>query len=141
MRKGQSLVIQFTLFFLIGLGLFVVIGNVFKSYSDVLREDIAAEARKLLNSYFSSLAVISINSCKQCNYVEVKTKVENTTADYFHQVTLSSLGLNVISQPGTKNFLASIHNLNTTYSLLGTSSSAKTIIFTFTKNQNKLEAR
>ncbi len=141
MPKGQSLVLQFVLFFMIGLGLFAIIGNFFKSYSDVLREDIASKARELLNSYFSSFSLVLVNSCKECSYFEVKIDIENTTADYYHQISLSSLGLNVISQPGGKNFLTSMHNLNSTYSLSGIATSTKTIIFRYIKNQNKIEVK
>jgi hypothetical protein len=141
MPKGQSFIVQFIIFFLIGLGLFIIIGNVFKVYSSIFREDVTSNSRKLLNSYFSFLSVMSVDTCKQCDYVEIKTKITNTTADYFHEIQLSQSGLNIISQPGGKNFLTSLHNFNETYTLTGSSSSVEIITFRFEKNKNKLEVK
>jgi len=141
MAKGVSTVIQFILFFFIGLGLFITIGIVFKNYSDIFREDVASGSRMLLNSYMSSLAIVSFDTCKQCDYVQINIKIANKSADYYSQINFSKLGLNVTSQPGGKSFLTSIHNLNSTLNLTGISFSIKTVILTLTKPQNKLEVK
>lgn len=137
MSKGQWLVIQFVLFFLIGLTIFLSIGNLFKLRADVFREDIANSSRKLINSFVSSLIVSSFGSCKECDYSKVSVKIENTTAEYFFDIYLNSSGINVVSQPGGKSYLSSVHNLNLTLNFSGNSTSIKTI--TLTKTQNKLE--
>lgn len=139
MRKGQWLVIQFVLFFLIGLIIFIAIGNIFKIRADNFREDIANSTRKLINTYASSLIINSFTNCKDCDYSKVSVKVENTTAEYFFEIYAGGYGLNVVTQPGGKNYTSSIHNLNSTLALSGSSTSVKTIILTLTKSLNKLE--
>jgi hypothetical protein len=134
--KGQWLVIQFVLFFLIGLTIFIAIGNLFKLRADIFREDVANSTRKLINSFVSSLVVSSF-TCKECEYSKISVKLENTTAEYFFDIYLNNSGINVVSQPGGKNYLSSAHNLNSTLNFSGHSTSVKTI--TLTKTQNKLE--
>lgn len=139
MNKGQWLVIQFVLFFLIGLTIFIAIGNIFKIRADIFREDIADSTRKLINTFVSSLIVNSFTSCKECDYSRISIKIENTTAEYFFEIYSNNSGINVVSQPGGKNYLSSVHNLNLTLNFSGQSASAKNIILTLTKTQNKLE--
>ena len=139
MSKGQYLIVQFVLFFLIGLTVFLTFGNIFKFRADIFREDVADSTRKLIDSYFSSLVINSFDSCKECDFVNISVRIENKTAEYFHELSLSSDGLEVTSQPEGKSHLSSIHNLNSTLDFSGNSSSAKTIILTLRKNQNKLE--
>lgn len=139
MSKGQWLVIQFVLFFLIGLTIFLAIGNIFRIRADIFKEDIANSTRKLINSLVSSLVINSFSSCKECDYSKVSIKIENTTAEYFFEIHSNNSGINVVSQPGGKNYLSSVHNLNSTLNFSGKSTSTKTIILTLTKSQNKLE--
>lgn len=137
--KGQSLVVQFILFFLIGLSIFLAISNFFKLQSDIFREDVADVTRKTINSYLTSIVISSYDTCKQCDSVNVTVKLQNTSADYFYEIFLTSSGMNVISQPVGKNYLSSMHNL--IYSLAIESSSVVTqnpITLTYSKNQNNL---
>lgn len=138
MKKAQSLIIQFILFFLIGFALFVVTGSFFKSQSDMFRSESTEYNIKLTNSYLSSFAVGLIDGCKNCDYASVLIKLENTTAGYFFEESLSKSGLNV-SVPNTgKFFISSIHNLNSSTNFSGKSSSAKPITLTFTRTKNEL---
>ncbi len=138
MGKGQYLIMQFLLFFLIGLSVFIAFSNLFKLRADSLGGDITNSTRKLINSYISSLIINSFDTCKGCDFVSVSVEIENRTGGYFHELYLNSSGLNVVSQPGGKNYLSSVHNLNSTLNFSGNSSSAKTIILI--KNKNKVEA-
>lgn len=135
--KGQSLVLQFLLFFIIGLGLFLSIGGFFRLQSDIFREDIANSTRKLLNSYISSMIVTQEATCKGCDFVEILVKLENTTANYFYELFLGSPGLFIRSQPGGKGYVASIHNLNSTFDLSGFGVTSCPLALT--KQQNKIE--
>ena len=137
MSSGQSLVVQFILFFVIGLFLFIFIGNVFRAQSLLFREDVATAGRKLFGSYLSALIVTAYDSCKECDNVVIRGKIQNTTGSYFHQVQLSSAGLRISSIPDGQTYQSSAHNLNAeTWS--GSAYSVKTIIFTLSKNQNNL---
>ena len=139
MKKSQSLLIQFVLFFIIGFSLFLLIGNFFKYQSELFRTDIIDLSLKLTNSYFSSFAINSIDSCKQCDYVENSIKLEPTTAGYFFETTFSSEGLDVSTAPTHNSFVSSVHNLNESHNMNGKSSSAETITLTCSRTKNELE--
>jgi len=138
MKKGQSLIIQFALFFLLGFSLFITIGSFFKSQSESFRSESIEYNTKLANSYLSAFAIVLVDNCKNCDQASVLIKLENTTAGYFFEEKLSSLGLN-ISAPGTpQSFTSSIHNLNCSTDFFGRASSAKPIYLTFNRSQNVL---
>jgi len=139
MRKAQSLIIQFVLFFMIGFSLFLFVGNFFKYQSDVFRSDITDLNLKLTNSYLSSFVVNSVDSCKQCDFVQTSIKLENTTVGYFFEAGLSSNGLSVSAMPGYKSFVSSVHNFNKSFSMAGKASSAQAINLTFSRTKNELE--
>jgi thioredoxin-related protein len=140
--KGQYLVIQFLLFFLIGLSVFLALGNIFRYQADVFGSNVADSYRKLLNTYISSAIIYGFNNCKQCDVIKITIKVKNETAEYFYEIHYTSAGLNVISQPGGKNFLSSVHNLNSTLSPAGTfATSVNPIILTVNKTNNILEVK
>jgi hypothetical protein len=137
--KGQSLIIQFVLFFIIGFTLYLTIGNFFRFQSDVFREDITRESLKLVNSYLSSNMIMAADSCKQCDYVNLTFKIENTTAGYFYNLDLSNSQVNVSVPPYTnKNFITSGHNLNTSFSSTGKSISSKTLTLTLNRTKNEI---
>ena len=141
MKKSQSLLIQFVLFFIIGFSLFLLIGNFFKYQSGLFRADIIDLSLKLTNSYFSSFAINSIDSCKQCDSVENSIKLESTTAGYFFEIILSSEGLDVSTAPTHNSFVSSVHNLNESYDMDGKAVSAETITLTFSRTKNELEVK
>lgn len=134
--KGQSLVIQFVLFFLIGFTLFIAIGNFFRLQSDIFKEDAASSSLKLTSRYLSSI-MITANNCKQCDFINISTKIPETYAGYYLEMELNSRGLNVSAI--NNYFVSSVHNLNSTLYMSGKSSSAKPITLTYDKNKNKLE--
>jgi hypothetical protein len=137
--KGQYLVIQFLLFFLIGLSVFLSIGNLFRYYADVFGANVANSYRKLLNSYISSAIIYEFANCKQCDVINSTFRIKNETAEYFYEIYYTSLGLNVISQPGGRNYLSSVHNLNYTLSPTGSYAvSIKPINLIIDKTKNKL---
>jgi hypothetical protein len=100
--KGQYLVVQFLLFFLIGLSIFLGVGNLFRYQADAFGASVADSYRKLLNSYISSAIIYGFSNCKQCDNVTITLRIKNETAEYFYEVYYTSSGLNIISQPGGK---------------------------------------
>lgn len=134
--KGQSLVIQFVLFFLIGFALFLGIGNFFRLQSDIFKADVASSGLELTNRYLSSI-IITANSCRGCDFINISTKIQETYAGYYLEMELSKQGLNVSTV--NNNFISSIHNINSSLSPSGKSSSARPITLTLMKSQNKLE--
>jgi len=139
MKKAQSLIIQFILFFIIGFGLFLTTGLFFKSQSDMFRADVLSSSLELTNSYLSSAFITLTSTCKQCDFIKISKEIENTTAGYileFDLVNVQPKGLNV----STENdfFFSSVHNLNESFDMTGSSLSAKTIILTFSRTKNEL---
>ena len=135
--KGQSLVIQFLIFFLIGFSLFVSVGSFYKYQSDLFRNDIISSNLALFNSYLSSNIISAVDTCKECDFVKLSVPALNLTAGYAIQINLSDSGLNV-SNP-VKYFNSPLHNLNSSLNLIGVSSSVQPITLTLNKTQNKLE--
>lgn len=143
MFKGQSLIIQFILFFLIGFGLFVTMGQVFKIQSEVFRNDIILKNIQLSNSFLSS-AVVAMNSCKNCDQVTFFLRVENTTADMPLEFNFDSSGLkidvvDIINGQIKSSYSSTIHNLASSIAIKsGKGFSQKTITLTLDKTKNEL---
>jgi len=133
--KSQSLIVQFILFFVIGLAIFLSVGNIFKLHSEITRADIIDYSIKLTNSLISSAAIATIDSCKQCDFVAINLKAEENIAGYFAEIKLER-GLNVSTVE--KSFSSSIHNINETTDMYGKVSSTKPITLTFDRTKNKL---
>lgn len=137
--KGQSQIIQFIMFFMIGLALFLAIGGVFRGRLDFFADDIAEQNRKTINSYFSALAVQSLVTCKECDSFNFTTRLANTTAGSFTQVGLNNTNIITLSQPGGKQYATVAHNA--LLNLVGAGGlvlSSKPIILSYSKNQNIL---
>ena len=137
--KGQSLILQFVIFFIIGFTIFIGVSQLFSFQSDIFKGDVSIENLKLINSYIASLSVASVDSCKQCDYVNLTFKTMNTTAGNFFVTSLGSYGINV-SIPFATNlqFISSIHNLNESIQTGGSVISTKPLSLTFNKTENKL---
>jgi hypothetical protein len=135
--KGQALIIQFLIFFLIGFSLFISIGTFLKYQSDLFKEQITSSSIRLANSYLSSNMITVLNNCKQCDTASISTSISNLTAGEAIQIKLSSSGLNT-SMP-TKYFISPVHNLNYSLTFSGNSYSFKPITLTYNRTQNKLE--
>ncbi|MBS3054936.1 MAG: hypothetical protein J4452_00390 [Candidatus Aenigmarchaeota archaeon] len=137
--KGQSLVIQFVLFFIIGFGLYLAIGNFFKIQSESFRSEITDDSIKLANSYLTSNILVAADSCKMCDYVNLTFKIENTTAGYYYALDLSKPQVNISVVPfANKSFITSGHNMNTSFSFKGNSSSIKTLTLTLNRTKNEI---
>jgi hypothetical protein len=135
--KSQSLIVQFILFFVIGLGVFLSLGNLFKFQSEIVRGDVINSSVELTNSFLSSNIISAVDSCKQCDSVSANIKLEKTVAGFFTEINLLKNGLNT-SIDG-QSFSSSIHNLNETISgMSGKVSSAKAITLMFNRTNNNL---
>lgn len=139
LAKGQSVIIQFILFFMIGLGVFIMIGNFFRNQSDMFRDDVVVGGLKLSASYITSEFVAS-NGCIECDTVQSKLSIGNSTAGYFTEVFLTDgSGIKVSTAPALKEYSSAMHKLGDYFELSGQAPSIKPISLTFNRNQNKLE--
>lgn len=134
MGKGQSLIIQFVLFFLIGLSVFLIIGNFFKYQNDVFRDAISVSSLKAMNSYISSMAVLLSSGCDS-DFSSVTVSLGNTSLGRPFDVVLEKDMLVLIS--GNENYSSTIYNLLSTYDGSGVAKSG-TITITLNKMNNKL---
>ena len=136
--KGQSLVMQFVIFFVMGFTLFLVIGNFFRYQSDRIASEIVSDSLRLTNSYLSSASIALINSCKQCDDVNYEIILANTTAGSFFEIFLENKTGLKVSAPENKLSISSIHKINFTTNMSGFTASNKPIILTYNKNNNQL---
>jgi len=137
--KAQSTIIQFILFFLIGLTIFISVGSLFKYQSDLLRQDVVTASRGLISDYLSSIAVIEYDSCKKCDWINITTSIANTTADYYVEMKFEENSLFVTTQPDSATVRSSASKINESVSLLPSStSSIQRITLTYDKNKNNI---
>lgn len=134
--KSQSLIIQFLLFFLIGISIFISISQIFSFHSGMVKRDIISSSVKLSNSFISSAVITAVDNCKECDFVKISTNLGKATG-YFIIASLEN-GLNT-STPTGDYFFSSIHNLNKTVGIQSSKvSSLKPITLTFNRTKNNL---
>ena len=139
MLKGQSQIIQFLMFFMIGLAIFLIIAGAFRDKLDFFAEDITGKNREVINNYFSALSVQALVTCKQCDNVNISTRLTNTTAGAITQVGFNNTNLVTISKPGNKEYSSTTHGLlEDLTAATGVVLSSKPIVLSYTKNQNIL---
>lgn len=139
LAKGQSQIVQFIMFFMIGLALFLTIGNVFRGRLDLFTDEIADENRQMINKYFSALTIESLVSCKECDNFNITTKLSNTTAGSFTQIGLSNTNIVTVTLPGNRQYSSTAHNMLSELAAAGgLAISNKPIILSYSKNQNIL---
>lgn len=140
--KGQSQIVQFLLFFMIGMALFFWIGNAFRDRVDVFSEDILGFNRMEMNSHFSALAIQGLTQCKAgCDGFNFTTRLSNTTAGAFTEFSLNNTHLIVTSRPDNDEFAGQMHNATYGINKLGKVTSNKPIVLSYSKNQNILELK
>lgn len=139
---GQSQIMEFVIFFLIGLTLFMAIGNFFRMQSDAMQTQLSGSSFELIGNYFASAAVKSVDECKQCGTVENDLRISDTMFGYYLQITSTQNGLSVSTAPPTRSYNTSVNNLNASVTFLpGSAPSVETINLTYDKNQNTLAIR
>jgi hypothetical protein len=136
MNKGQSIVIQFLIFFVIGFSVFVSLGSFFNYQSELFKQNILSSGINLTSSYISSALIAIVDSCKECDFVSLTLKTHNTSAGY--PIVIKSEGSTLNFSTPLASISSNAHNLLTTMNVVGSSSSAKTIILTFNKTNNNL---
>jgi putative alpha-1,2-mannosidase len=77
-------------------------------------------------------------SCKECDFVNITVKIQNTTAGNFFEVGMAPNGVNTTIPQTQQNITTTIYNLHSSYNMSGFSASIKPISITFTKSLNNL---
>ena len=138
--KGQALIIQFLLFFLIGLSIFTALGNFFRSEQDAFLDVVLNSSIKLVNSYFSSHSLLIFTNCRECDSVVVEIRMKNTTAGHFLGIVFDR-GIEIEGIGSGKTYRSSAHNLNFSVNFTGNSLSFLPISLTYNKSKNYLEVK
>ncbi|MGC8812112.1 MAG: hypothetical protein ACP5O8_00795 [Candidatus Aenigmatarchaeota archaeon] len=134
MKKAQSYIIQFIIFFTVGFIVFLSIGSFFRMQSDYFIDELSYKNSKIAANYMSSLAISLVDSCKQCDYSRVRTSFESK-----YEFIIKAGKIWEIILPQERKHSFSLHNLNFSISSEGSVLSSKTITLTFDKTKNKLK--
>ena len=135
--KAVSLIIQFVLFFTIGLGFFLLAGNLFRFQSNLIKQDILDTGSGLALSQISAISIKAVDSCKSCDNVTIKADLK-PIAGYSPTYQLSS-GVILEIEPENKLAQSSLHNLDQSLTFDAAKiSSAKSIALTYDRTKNKL---
>jgi len=137
-RKGQTLIVQFMIFFIIGLTLFLGVTTFFNYQSQIYNQDTTTYGVQMIRSYVSSVIMSEVLDCKQCDFANITFKGANTTSGNYYIMSIGSYGLNVSVPAANKVSLSSIHNLNTSLTESGVILSVKPTTVTFNRTQSKI---
>ena len=116
------MILQFLIFFLVGLGIFLSVGTFFRAQMDIYAEDISGANKNTIAGFVGAHMVSQFAECKKCDNVVSTFKIQNTTANFDIEILLNGSGVSVITHPGEKGVISSLHNLN--YSISELSGSA-----------------
>ncbi len=135
--KAQSQIVQFILFFLVGLSVFLALSDVYKTQLDIFGSTISQSSEVLTASYISE-NFIEERSCLSCDTINITINPQSPE-NVFLQVALSLSSLQIISYPNLQSTSSLMHNI--LFSVSGASGQAtvgKPIILSFIKTQNIL---
>lgn len=135
--KAVSLIVQFAIFFAIGLGFFLIAGNLFRFQSDLIKQDILDSGTNLSASQMSAASIMAVNSCKSCDNVSIRIDQQGI-AGYNPAYQLSN-GLVLKIEPENKIVQSPMHNLHHSITFDATeASSTRAIALTYDRTKNKL---
>ncbi len=134
--KAVSLIVQFILFFLIGLSVFLSVGMLFSNQYVLVREDILEERIKNVANYFASQIISLYISCIECDYASLTINPENIQHPYKIYLHEDNLTISVLDIG--KNYSIKLNNFNQTLIFSGEAFSGRPVILTLEKSNNKL---
>ena len=139
--KGQSLLIEFLMFFLINLSLLILLGNFFSLYSSRFKDEAEALRVENLKYHLSSFFILIKDTLKNADFVKTKILIPNFTQNCFIEIN-GSYGLRITTYPSYHLVQSSLHNLNrTSLDMNGFSSCGFNIILISEKPKNKIELK
>lgn len=121
MRKGQTFIVEFIMFFAIAFSLFSAISYYFYRQNVFFKKEVGEATSELINDFVSSNIMKSIG-CKACHTILMRDDIPLEIGGYYYKVELNSNGLNtnlLSEKPILKQ--VSLFNLNKTFSLSGMS--------------------
>ncbi len=118
MKKGQSFIIEFILFFMISFSLFAVISYYFYSQNEFYKERVGEYMSELTNDLIIIDMIKGVN-CKSCNEVSLAEEIPSQIGGFYYTIQLKNQGLNTtiyLNKPFSKE--TQIFNLNSTYGMI-----------------------
>jgi len=144
MKKGQSFIIEFILFFMISFSLFTVISYYFYRQNEFYKEKVGEFTTELTNDLIIMDMIKGIN-CKACNEVSISEEIPSQIGGFYYTLQLKDQGLNTtiyLVRPSSKE--NPIFNLNSTYGIIpnvGVMSENKRAEIKINNIDKKLEVR
>ncbi len=123
MIKGQSVIVEFILFFAIAFSLFSTISYFFYTQSTYFQERIGESTSELTNDLISS-NIMKIVGCKACNSLTITEKIPSRIGGYYYKIESDNITLNTSlfsDKPIIKQ--TPVFNLNETFAFSGESRS------------------
>ncbi len=117
MKKGQSFIVEFILFFVISFSLFSIISFYFYSQNEFYKEKVGEYTSELVNDLIL-IDMIKGTTCKACDEVSISEEIPSQIGGFFYTVQLNDQGLNTtiyLVEPFSKENPA--FNLNSTYDM------------------------
>ncbi len=134
--KAVSLIIQFILFFLMGLTIFLSVGMLFSNQYVIVKEDIVEERIKNVANYFASQVISLYISCIECDYASLTINPEDIQHPYKIYLNEDNLTISVLDIG--KNYSIKLNNFNQSLIFSGEALSWRPVILTLEKYNNKL---
>jgi hypothetical protein len=118
MKKGQSFIIEFILFFMISFSLFTIISYFYYSQNEFYKEKVGEYTSGLVNDLIVTDILIGAN-CKACDEVSISEEIPSQIGGFYYTVQLKDQGLNTtiyLVEPFSKE--NPMFNLNYTYDII-----------------------
>jgi len=118
MKKGQSFIIEFILFFMISFSLFTIISYFYYSQNEFYKEKVGEYTSGLVNDLIVTDIIMGAN-CKACDEVSISEEIPSQIGGFYYTVQLKDQGLNTtiyLVEPFSKE--TPIFNLNYTYGII-----------------------
>ena len=93
MKKGQSFIIEFILFFVISFSLFSIISYYFYSQNEFYKEKVSEYTSELVNDLII-MDIIKGITCKACDEAHFSEEIPSQIGGFYYTVQLDKEGLN-----------------------------------------------
>jgi len=117
MKKGQSFIIEFILFFVISFSLFSIISYYFYRQNEFYKERVGKYTAELVNDLIIT-DIIKGTTCKACDGISISEEIPSQIGGFYYTLRLNNKGLNTtiyLVEPFSEE--TSVFNLNSTYDM------------------------
>lgn len=136
--KSQVQVVQFVLFFIIGLSVFSSVYSFLVSHTNFVQDYMSTNYRELVSEFLSTATVEVVTSCKKCNVTSFKLSIPAKIVESNYEINLKNMYIRDLFYEKRTNI--NLHNLNYTYLLEDKNITVPSypITFYFNKTENRI---